>query len=354
MNVIITGSAGLIGSACVDLWAGRGHRVSGVDCDGRKEFFGHAGTIEPNLQRLQERHRDQYRHFQVDIRNRKEITTIVKTVRPSVILHCAGQPSHDYSKKFPAVDWDVNATGTLNLLEATRLHAPEAMFIFTSTNKVYGDAPNRLEYQALGDRWVPRSDSSVAGLTNFGFTEDFLDGGLGPCTRTVFGTSKLAADLMVQEYARYFGMRTAVFRLGCVTGADHAAVELHGFLAYLARCVSGGSLYNVFGYGGRQVRDNLHAKDVASAFAVLVERDVDAGTYVYNMGGGVERSVSILGAHKMLCELLGKKHTLTYDRKPREADHKWWVTDIGKFQAEHPGWAPSVSLEYILQDVAGL
>lgn len=335
MRVLVTGSSGLIGSAVVERFDALGHDVVGVDNNARKMFFGAAGDTTSNLERLK-RAMKHFRHCALDVRNRAAMDALFLNGRSNLdlVVHCAGQPSHDKSREVPVLDFETNALGTLNLLEATRLYAPGAVFVLMSTNKVYGDAPNEARLAELSTRY------------------DYADGRVGvdeTCridrsTHSPFGASKLAADVMTQEYGRYFGLRTGVFRLGCVTGAAHAGVELHGFLSHLVRTAVRGGTYTVFGHHGKQVRDNLDARDVASA----VEEFAKAPGYgaVYNLGGGRENSISVDEALRKVA--LKLKFFSTYVSRPRLGDHVCYISNTEKFRKDYPAWRVTYGLEEIL------
>src|SRR5919201_2569163 len=331
-TAVITGSSGLIGSEMVAFLDARGWRTEGIDNNMRRDFFGAAGDTRPNLEALV-RSTKRFTYHDVDIRDRRAVQEILGAAKPELIVHCAAQPSHDLAAQRPFDDFEVNAGGTLNLLEAARAHAPETPFAFLSTNKVYGDAPNELELVELDTRW------------------DYADGrdGIDESCRvdesqhSLFGASKLAADVLVQEYGRYFGLPTVCFRAGCVTGARQAGVELHGFLAYLARALLEGGVYRIYGYKGKQVRDNIHSADVCAAVLAFAERPRPAA--VYNLGGGRENSVSVLEAIERLEALTGRRLEREYVDEPRRGDHICYMTDLRRFRSDYPGWELRISLE---------
>jgi CDP-paratose 2-epimerase len=336
---IITGSAGLIGSEAAAFFAARGLQVVGIDNDLRRELFGAEGTTRANL-RLLTAAVPAYEHHHVDIRDQAAIFDIFRRFRGSIslVIHAAAQPSHDWAAEAPFVDFTVNANGTLVLLEAVRQFAPDAVFIFTSTNKVYGDRPNQLPFVELETRWEIEPAHPYAD----GIPEDVpVDRSL----HSLFGVSKLAADALVQEYGRYFGLRTACFRAGCVTGPNHAGVELHGFLSYLMRCVLTGVPYTIFGYKGKQVRDNIHSADLIRAFDCFL-RAPRCGE-VYNIGGGRYSNCSLLEAIRLAQELTGRELVWSYREQSRAGDHIWWLSSLARFQEHYPSW----SLEY---DVPGI
>ena len=338
-TAVVTGSSGLIGSEMVAFLDERGWRTEGIDNNMRRDFFGPGGDTRPNLEALV-RSTKRFTHHDVDVRDRDAVEQIVRESKPDLVVHCAAQPSHDLAAQRPFDDFEVNAVGTLNLLEAARAHAPEAPFAFLSTNKVYGDAPNEIELVELETRW------------------DYADGreGIDESCRvdasqhSLFGASKLAADVLVQEYGRYFGLPTVCFRAGCVTGARHAGVELHGFLAYLARTIASGGIYRIYGYNGKQVRDNLHASDVSSAVLAFAERPKVAA--VYNLGGGRENSISVLEAIERFEGLTGRALEREYVDEARRGDHICYITDLARFRGDYPEWEPAVSLDGMLSELA--
>ncbi len=339
---LVTGSSGLVGSECVKHFAGRGWRVYGADNNQRAEFFGADGDTRPNLQRLM-REVKGFVPSTFDIRDRIDVANLVGAVNPNLVIHCAAQPSHDYATRFPAVDWDVNAGGTLNLLEAVRQHAPGACFCFASTNKVYGDTPNRLPLTEYPIRFEfsPDTPCGPHGIGEWMSVDQ--------CHHSVFGASKTAADLMVQEYARTFRLKTGVFRGGCLTGGAHAAAELHGFLAYLVRCCKDGRKYRVFGHQGKQVRDQLHAHDVARAFEEFASNPRPGE--VYNLGGGKTNSVSVLEAIDIAQAMTGKKLEWEYVNDSRPGDHRVYYSDCSKLRSHYPGWQVTRSLSCIFEEL---
>ncbi len=339
--VLVTGSSGLVGSECVRHFDSLGHKVYGIDSNARKDFFGDDGDTRPNTQRLL-REIPGYVHCTADIRDREHLARVVETVSPTLVLHCAAQPSHDLATKRPIDDFEVNAVGTLNVLEATRLHAPEAVFVFASTNKVYGDAPNRLPIVELETRFDFAPDSPA----KYGVGEWMS---VDQCRHSMFGASKLAADILVQEYAHTYGMKTGVFRGGCLTGGAHAAAELHGFLAYLVRCCKEGRPYKVFGHKGKQVRDQLHAYDVARAFEEFAKSPRPGA--VYNLGGGKQNSISVLEAIDAVQFATGKKLAWEYVDQARGGDHCVWYTDTSKLRSHYPAWSVTRSLDTILEEL---
>ncbi len=329
--VIITGSAGLIGSEAVKFFANKGFDVVGIDNNMRKEFFGTDACTLWNLTALQ-KSVPNYTHFSCDIRNLATLDTIFKHYGKSIsmIIHCAAQPSHDWAALQPHVDFTVNANGTLNLLELTRTHAPDATFMFLSTNKVYGDTPNFLPLDELETRWEVAQNHPYYG---HGIDENMS---IDHNKHSLFGVSKAAADLMVQEYGRYFGMKTACFRGGCLTGPAHSGTKLHGFLSYLMRCALTHTPYTIFGYKGKQVRDNIHSYDLVNALWHFSQAPKVAA--VYNLGGGPRNNCSVLEAIN-LCEVVsGEKIAWSYEENNRIGDHIWWVSDVRAFQKDFPEW----------------
>lgn len=328
---IVTGSGGLVGAESVRFLASKGFKVVGIDNDMRAFFFGQEASTAWSVAELKEKF-PSYRHETADIRDVAAIDRIFASYGKdiAIIVHTAAQPSHDWAARDPAIDFSVNATGTLNLLEATRKHSPDAVFIFTSTNKVYGDTPNRLPLVEADTRWT--LDPSHPWAQN-GIPEEMsIDGS----THSVFGASKVAADVMVQEYGRYFGMKTACFRGGCLTGPGHSGAELHGFLAYLMKCCVIGRPYQIFGYKAKQVRDNIHSYDLVQAFWQFYSAP-RAGE-VYNMGGGRYANVSMMEAIAMCEEISGNKLEWSLNDKNRIGDHIWYVSDLSRFEQHYPDW----------------
>ena len=340
MKVLVTGSSGLIGSEVVSHFAAEGHTVCGIDNNMRADFFGPAGDTRWNQRRLEEQYRS-FQHIELDVRNRRGVNDCVQEVRPDLIVHTAAQPSHDLAASRPFDDFDVNAGGTLNMLEATRQHAPEAAFVYLSTNKVYGDAPNRIALKELPTRW----DYADPAYAN-GIPETFP---IDQSTHSVFGASKVAGDVMVQEYGRYFGLRTCALRGGCLTGPNHSGVELHGFLSYLVKVNVSGGVYRLFGYKGKMVRDNIHAKDVAR-FVAAFARHPRQGE-VYNLGGGRGNSCSHLEAFERVEQLTGKKMRYEYVDQPRVGDHICYISDLSKMRSHYPEWDITVPLDAILEEI---
>jgi CDP-paratose 2-epimerase len=345
--ILVTGSTGLIGSDAVTHFCELGHAVVGIDNDMRRTYFGDSASTAWNRHQLEARWGARYEHCNVDIRDVPAVGRIFERYGSDIelIIHAAAQPSHDWAAREPLTDFSVNANGTLNLLELTRQHAPEAVFIFCSTNKVYGDNPNLLPFVELERRWEIEPGHRYDPGIDESMSLDF-------CKHSIFGVSKLAADMMVQEYGRYFGMRTAVFRAGCLTGSGHAGAELHGFLSYLARCVITGKQYTIYGYRGKQVRDNLHSSDLVAAFERFYR--IPRVGEVYNMGGGRFSNCSILEAIDICEELSGRRLTTRYIEENRSGDHIWWISDTSRFRDQYPGWAPARGVRDILSEILAL
>lgn len=342
-TVLITGSSGLVGSACVRHFAALGWVVYGADNGGRKRFFGCDGDVEANRRQL---FRDAaYCSVLADVRGQAEVMELVSKVRPDLVIHCAAQPSHDYAASHPFEDFYTNALGTLNLLEACRRHAPDAVFVHLSTNKVYGDAVNRLPLVEHPTRFEydPLTPHARHGIGEWMSVDASL--------HSLFGCSKLYADVTVQEYGRNFGMRTTCLRCGCLTGAAHAAAEQHGFLAYLARCCREGRPYRVYGHHGKQVRDNLHATDAARACEAIY-RNPRAGA-VYNLGGGRDNSCSVLEAIAEVEQRCGRRLQWEYVDQPRRGDHVVWYSDCRRFTTDYPEWQVRVRLSEIFGELCG-
>jgi CDP-paratose 2-epimerase len=340
MRVLVTGSSGLIGSEAVAHFDSLGHEVVGIDNNLRREFFGPRGDTLWNLARLQRQAR-RFRHVSLDIRDRAGLRELFEAGRFDVIVHCAAQPSHDKAREIPIVDFEVNALGTLNLLEATRLHSPDAVFIHMSTNKVYGDAPNEYPLVERDTRYDYAAPEQSEGVNE----ECRID----RCLHSVFGASKTAADVMAQEYGRYFGLKVGVFRGGCLTGPAHSAVELHGFLAYLAKVVVEGGRYTVFGYKGKQVRDQIHSQDVIAAFEAFAQNPRPGE--VYNLGGGRQNAASVLESIQLLEEIADKRLDWRYDATNRTGDHICYISDMQKFRTHYPAWRLTRSLRDICQEL---
>jgi len=339
-KVLISGSSGLIGSEAVTFFDQRGWEIHGVDNNMRRDFFGRDGDTTWNLTRLKVKTR-RFKHYDLDIRDRQSILDLVREQRPDLIIHCAAQPSHDLAKDRPFDDFEVNAVGTLNLLEAARQSCPESPFIFMSTNKVYGDVPNELPLVELETRYDYADPQDYEGIAETCRVD--------ACLHSLFGASKLAADTMVQEYGRYFNMPTVCFRGGCLTGSNHAGAELHGFLAYLARAVYEERTYSIYGYKGKQVRDNIHSYDVCSAFLSYYQQPRVAA--VYNLGGGRANSVSVLEAIARFEDLSGKRLRTEYLDQPRRGDHICYISNLNCFKSDYPGWEITRSLDDIFAEL---
>lgn len=340
---LVTGSAGLIGSETCQRFHAEGFDVVGLDNDMRAKFFGAEASTALTRTKL-EKSLKNYHHEAVDIRDNDKVNAVFAKLGSSVkvVVHTAAQPSHDWAAREPHTDFSVNAVGTLNLLEATRQHCPGAVFIFTSTNKVYGDTPNLLPLRELEQRW----EIDPAHQYREGIDETMS---IDQTKHSLFGASKVAADILVQEYGRYFGMKTVCFRGGCLTGPAHAGTELHGFLAYLMRCTATGRPYRVFGYKGKQVRDNIHSRDLVEAFWQFSLKPRSGE--VYNLGGSRHSNCSMLEAIALCEEISGKKLNWTYVEDNRIGDHIWWVSDVRKFQKHYPNWKYQFDLKAILQQI---
>ncbi|MBT7156156.1 MAG: NAD-dependent epimerase/dehydratase family protein [Deltaproteobacteria bacterium] len=342
--VIITGSAGLIGSESVRFFAEKGLTIVGIDNDMRQVFFGPEASTAWNRKKLEE-DIDSYIHYDMDIRDEKQMSALFSKYEKDIklVLHTAAQPSHDWAAKDPFMDFSVNANGTLVLLEMTRKFCPEAVFIFTSTNKVYGDTPNYLPLVEMEKRWEidqahPYFEKGI---------DEFMS--IDQTKHSLFGASKVAADVLVQEYGLYFDMKTAVFRGGCLTGPGHSGTELHGFLAYLMKCAINGQHYSIFGYKGKQVRDNIHSFDLVNAFWHFYSNPRKAA--VYNIGGSRFSNCSMLEAIEKCEEITGNKMNWEYQEDNRIGDHIWWVSDVSKFQSDFPDWNYQYNLDDILVQI---
>ena len=340
-KILVTGSSGLIGSEVSVFFASQGWQVHGVDNNQRAVFFGPQGDTRWNQQRLAEKLGSSFVHHEMDIRNRAGVLELLKTIKPDAIVHTAAQPSHDRAAAIPFDDFDTNAVGTLNLLEAVRQACPEAPFAHMSTNKVYGDKPNTIKLKELETRW-DYDDALYAD----GIKEDFS---IDQSKHSLFGASKVAADVMVQEYGRYFGIPTCCLRGGCLTGPNHTGVELHGFLSYLVKCNLEGKEYKIFGYKGKQVRDNIHSHDVAAFISAFI--DAPRVAEVYNIGGGRDNSCSILEAFKIAEKYSGKEQHYAYLDDNRIGDHICYISDLSKMRAHYPGWDITVSLDETIRQI---
>ena len=341
---VITGSTGLIGAEAAAHFGEAGLEIIGIDNDMRSVFFGLDGSTAWTRQRLESSLGANYAHQDLDVRDRESIDALFRRHGSAIelVIHCAAQPSHDWAAREPFTDFDINATGTLNLLEATRLHAPGATFIFTSTNKVYGDTPNSLPLVELDTRWEVDPKHTYYG----GIREDMS---IDHTLHSLFGASKVAADVLVQEYGRYFGLRTACFRGGTLTGPHHSAAELHGFLAYVMRCVMSRRPYTIFGYKGKQVRDAIHSHDLIAAFDAFVKAPRVAE--VYNIGGGRFSNASVLEAIALSEEIAGEQLEWRYEEANRIGDHIWWIGDNARFQSHYPEWALAYDVRRILKEM---
>lgn len=341
-KLLVTGSSGLIGSEVCIYFAKLGWEVHGVDNNQRAVFFGPQGDTRWNQKRLQSLLKG-FVHHELDIRNRQGILELIEVLAPDVIVHTAAQPSHDRAAAIPFDDFDTNAVGTLNLLEATRQFAPDAPFVHMSTNKVYGDAPNEIPMVELETRW-----DYADPVYEHGIPESFR---IDQSKHSLFGASKVAADVMVQEYGRYFGLKTCCLRGGCLTGPSHSGVELHGFLSYLVKCNLEGRTYKVFGYKGKQVRDNIHSYDVARFIEEFIQ--APRSGEVYNLGGGKDNTCSIWEAFDIVSSLSGNKMQFEYVDKNREGDHICYYSDLRKMKEHYPNWSITKPLEGIFSEIVG-
>jgi CDP-paratose 2-epimerase len=342
-TAIVTGSGGLVGSESVRHFVEAGYDVIGFENDLRARFFGPEATTRPVTERLLAAYPDEFRSLELDVRDADRIMRVFAGIRDlEVVVHAAAQPSHDWAASDPQTDFGVNANGTLNLLEATRQHAPDASFIFCSTNKVYGDLPNLLPLVELDGRLdLPENHRYYGGID----TSMSIDASM----HSLFGVSKTSADLMVQEYGRYFGMPTVCFRGGCLTGPNHAGAQLHGFLAYLMKCTVTGAEYTVFGYDGKQVRDNIHSADLVQAFSAFHRAPRLAA--VYNIGGGRDSNCSLLEAIALCEQIAGSELDWRLSDQARLGDHRWWISDLGEFRADYPSWTLEYDLETTLREI---
>ncbi|MHC1776985.1 MAG: NAD-dependent epimerase/dehydratase family protein [Lentimicrobium sp.] len=343
-TVIITGSGGLIGSESVNFFCKRGFNVIGIDNDTRAYFFGEEASTKWAIKHLSGKY-ENFINFDIDIRNYDEISKVFNQYSSdiSLIVHTAAQPSHDWAAKEPFTDFTINANGTLNLLEATRHFCPKAVFIFTSTNKVYGDSPNFLPLIEKETRWEVDKNHKYfkEGI------DEFMS--IDQSKHSIFGASKVAADVMVQEYGKYFGMKTGVFRGGCLTGPNHSGAELHGFLAYLMKCAITGKEYTIFGYKGKQVRDNIHSSDLVEMFWHFYSNPREGE--VYNAGGGRFSNCSMLEAIQMCENISGNKMKYQYTENNRIGDHIWYISDMSKFKNHFPEWTQKYSIGMIMEDI---
>lgn len=340
MKVLVTGSSGLVGSEAVEYYDREGHNVVGIDNNMRATFFGDKGDTLWNLKRLNEK-TARFVHKNIDIRDREALFELFQSDVFDAIIHCAAQPSHDKACEIPLLDFEVNALGTINLLEATRTYCPEAVFIHMSTNKVYGDAPNEIPRAEYEKRYDYRHKSNYSGVDE--------SCRIDRCLHSLFGASKAAADIVAQEYGRYFGLKVGIFRGGCLTGPAHSGVELHGFLSYLVKVAINGGTYKIFGYQGKQVRDNIHSYDVIQAFEAF-RRNPRPGE-VYNLGGGRDNSVSILEAFDIIEDLIGTPVNHTYVDRNRVGDHICYISDLSKLKSHFPEWRITRSLRDIFKEI---
>jgi len=340
MKILVTGSSGLIGSEAVEHYDRLGHEVVGIDNNMRREFFGPPGDTAWNLARLKKATK-LFTPLDIDIRDRAAINSLFEKSRFDTIIHCAAQPSHDKAGQIPLIDFDVNAVGTLNLLEATRQHSPEAAFLFMSTNKVYGDAPNEVPLKETDTRFDYANAADYHGIAETCRIDQ--------CLHSIFGASKAAADVLAQEYGKYFGLRVGIFRGGCLTGPNHSGVELHGFLSYLVKVAFTGKTYNIYGYKGKQVRDNIHSHDVIAAFEAFAANPRPGE--VYNLGGGRGNSVSMHEAIARIEKLSGRKINTVYSETARKGDHICYISDLRKLESHYPGWKITRNLDSILEEM---
>ncbi len=339
-TLLVTGSSGLIGSEVVEYFCRLGWKVHGIDNNMRRDFFGPQGDTRRNQRRLESIHRD-FRHYELDIRNRAGVLALFAELRPVLVVHAAAQPSHDLAASRPFDDFDVNGVGTLNILEAARQYAPDSVFVHMSTNKVYGDAPNRIRLKELPTRWEYDDPQFTQGIP-----ETFS---IDQSKHSLFGASKVAGDVMVQEYGRYFGLKTCVLRGGCLTGPNHSGVELHGFLSYLIKCNVQARPYKIYGYKGKQVRDNIHSFDVARFIHAFWENP-RCGE-VYNIGGGRANSISILEAVEKIASLSGCTMHYEYLDNNREGDHICYISDLTKMRMHYPSWDITKPLDVIFAEI---
>ncbi|MCP6719180.1 MAG: NAD-dependent epimerase/dehydratase family protein [Patescibacteria group bacterium] len=342
MQVLITGSSGLIGSESVKFFSEKGFEVTGIDNDMRSYFFGSGASTKKVTEKLKSTIPN-YKHLNIDIRNRREIEELMKNNSFDLIIHTAAQPSHDWAAKEPYTDFGVNAYGTLVLLESFRKHNPQSTFIFTSTNKVYGDLPNKFDLVEHETRFELNPSVKFA---KEGFDETLS---IDQSTHSIFGSSKVAADILVQEYGKYFDLNTCVLRGGCLTGPAHQGAELHGFLAYLVKSINEGKKYTIFGYKGKQVRDNIHSYDFVNAMYSFFKNPKKGE--VYNMGGSRHSNISVEEAIRKIEMLLGKKAIYEYSDQPRKGDHIWYISDVSKFKKHFPEWGYKYDIDRILREM---
>jgi CDP-paratose 2-epimerase len=339
-NILVTGSSGLIGSEVVKFFSNEGWTVHGIDNNQREVFFGKSGSTRWNQERLINSFPN-FRHYELDIRDRQNIFDLLSSINPLAIVHTAAQPSHDRAASIPLDDFDTNATGTINLLEAARQYCKESPFVHLSTNKVYGDTPNKIKIVEKQTRWDFQEEPWINGIP------ESLS--IDQSKHSVFGASKLAADIMVQEYGKYFNMPTCCLRGGCLTGPNHSGVELHGFLSYLVKCNLEKSEYTIFGYKGKQVRDNIHSSDVASFIDEFI-KSPRVGE-VYNLGGGKENSISMIEAFKLIESISGNLMNFKYSEKAREGDHIVYYSDLRKIKSHYPNWKIKYDIKSIFEEI---
>ncbi len=340
MKILVTGSSGLIGSEAVRFFGKQGHQIIGVDNNLRKYFFGEGGDTTWNLKLLMSEGYN-FTHENTDIRNRQDVLDLYKKHKPDATIHCAAQPSHDLAAKIPFDDFDTNTVGTMNLLEASRQHTFDSPFVYMSTNKVYGDSPNELELVELEKRWDYADPKLYEGIDE--------TCRIDRTKHSLFGASKAAADIITQEYGLYFNMPTVCFRGGCLTGPSHSGVELHGFLSYLVKCAISGKPYTIFGYKGKQVRDQIHSEDVVKAFECFIKTPKPG--QVYNLGGGRGNSGSMLENIDMIEELCGAKLNYSYSDQNRIGDHICYISDLSKIKHDYPEWDIRISLKEIMEQI---
>jgi len=339
-KLLVTGSCGLVGSEIISFLSKDYKSVYGIDNNLRKIFFGSGGDISARKKDIKKKIKN-YFHYNFDIRNRNKISNLIKKIKPDCIIHCAGQPSHDLAAKIPYDDFDTNAVGTLNLLESTRKYCKNSIFIFLSTNKVYGDAPNKLKISEQKKRFVISEKKYLNGIPeNFNIDQN---------THSVFGASKLSADIMVQEYGRYFNIKTCCIRAGCITGPHHSGVELHGYLNFLVKMNIEKKKYTVFGYKGKQVRDNIHAKDLVMFIKNFIKKPRIGE--VYNIGGGYKNSISILEAFDLVEKISGNKMIYKMSKKNRIGDHICYYSDLRKAKQHYPKWSIKINLKDIIKEI---
>lgn len=338
MKILITGSGGLVGSSCSRKFIEQGHTVVGIDNDYRQKLFGQ--SVQSNIDNLCQL--KNYKHYISDIRNDINMSEIIISEKPNVVIHAAAQPSHDWSSKEPLLDYEINSYSTIKLLDICRKNIPECIFIFTSTNKVYGANPNKLEVLENRKRYeLPNEHKYYNGI------DESMS--LDNCIHSPFGASKLSADIIVQEYGLYYKMKTGIFRMGCITGGCHASAELHGFLSYLTKCICKNIPYNIFGYKGLQVRDNIHADDLALAFLEYINNPTCGE--VYNMGGGRKNSISILESIDLIEMMAGKVCKYNYIDIPRIGDHIWYITNDNKFKNKYKNWKQNYTIHSIIEEL---